>query len=172
MFKKLSIRKTVTVAENQRVLMFKNQMLADVLMPGKHKIWDIKDDLEFITFDINTLYFAEKNADRLYRSSDALRKHISHWKLSSNEVGLLYVDDLLQGIVAPGEHLYLWKDAGELRLDTLSIEENLQVDEKLLFLINRAGANTATRLIRSNRTVAIKPIADISVAKDISACCM
>ncbi|BCV55119.1 slipin family protein [Shewanella algae] len=166
MFKKLSIRKTVTVAENQRVLMFKNQMLADVLMPGKHKIWDIKDDLEFITFDINTLYFAEKNADRLYRSSDALRKHISHWKLSSNEVGLLYVDDLLQGIVAPGEHLYLWKDAGELRLDTLSIEENLQVDEKLLFLINRAGANTATRLIRSNRTVAIKPIADISVAKD------
>ncbi|WP_222104700.1 hypothetical protein, partial [Shewanella algae] len=51
-------------------------------------------------------------------------------------------------------------------MDTLSIEENLQVDEKLLFLINRAGANTATRLIRSNRTVAIKPIADISVAKD------
>ncbi|MBX2847648.1 MAG: slipin family protein [Acidiferrobacterales bacterium] len=166
MLRKSIIRKTVTVAENQRVLMFKNQMLADVLMPGKHKIWDVKNELEFITFDINELYFAEKNAERLYRNSEALREHIAHWKLSSDEVGLLYVDDMLRGVVAPSEHLYLWKEAGELRLETLSIGEDLEVDEKLLFLINRAGANTSSRLIRSNRTVAIKPIADLVVAKE------
>lgn len=129
-------------------------------------MWDLKNELEFITFDINELYFSEKNADRIYRNSETLRNHISHWKLSSNEVGLLYVDDLLQGIVAPSEHIYLWKDAGELRLETLSIDDNLAVDEKLLFLINRAGANSASRLIRSSRTVAVKPIADVAVAKE------
>ncbi|CAD5263238.1 Slipin family protein [Alteromonas sp. 38] len=166
MFKNNLMRKTVTVAENQRMLMFKNQLLTDVLLPGKHKMWDLKNELEFITFDINELYFSEKNADRLYRNSETLRDHISHWKLSSNEVGLLYVDDLLQGIVAPSEHIYLWKDAGELRLETLSIDDNLTVDEKLLFLINRAGANSASRLIRSSRTVALKPIADVAVAKE------
>ena len=166
MLRKSFIRKTVIVAENQRVLMFKNQMLTDVLTPGKHKIWDVKNELEFITFDINELYFAEKNAERLYRNSETLREHISHWKLSSDEVGLLYVDDLLRGVVAPSEHLYLWKEAGEVRLEKLSIAENLEVDEKLLFLINRAGANTSSRLIRSNRTVAVKPIADLSVAKE------
>ena len=166
MLKNNLIRKTVTVAENQRMLMFKNQQLTDVLLPGKHKMWDLKNELEFITFDINELYFSEKNADRIYRNSETLRNHISHWKLSSNEVGLLYVDDLLQGIVAPSEHIYLWKDAGELRLETLSIDDNLAVDEKLLFLINRAGANSASRLIRSSRTVAVKPIADVAVAKE------
>lgn len=166
MLRKSAIRKTVTVAENQRVLKFKNQVLTDVLTPGKHKIWDVKNELEFITFDINELYFAEKNAERLYRNNETLREHISHWKLSSDEVGLLYVDDLLRGVVAPSEHLYLWKEAGEVRLEKLSIAENLEVDEKLLFLINRAGANTSSRLIRSNRTVAIKPIADLSVAKE------
>ena len=166
MLKNNLMRKTVTVAENQRMLMFKNQQLTDVLLPGKHKMWDLKNELEFITFDINELYFSEKNADRLYRNSETLRDHISHWKLSSNEVGLLYVDDLLQGIVAPSEHIYLWKDAGELRLETLSIDDNLTVDEKLLFLINRAGANSASRLIRSSRTVAVKPIADVAVAKE------
>ena len=160
------MRKTVTVAENQRVLMLKSQQLADVLLPGKHKMWDFKNELEFITFDINELFFSEKNADRLFRNSETLRNHISHWKLSSSEVGLLYVDDLLQGIVAPGEHIYAWKDTGELRLDTLSIDDNLSVDEELLFLINRAGANSASRLIRSSRTVAIKPIADVAVAKE------
>lgn len=166
MLKTKLMRKTVTVAENQRVLMLKSQQLADVLLPGKHKMWDFKNELEFITFDINELFFSEKNADRLFRNSETLRNHISHWKLSSSEVGLLYVDDLLQGIVAPGEHIYVWKDTGELRLDTLSIDDNLSVDEELLFLINRAGANSASRLIRSSRTVAIKPIADVAVAKE------
>lgn len=166
MLKTKLMRKTVTVAENQRVLMLKSQQLADVLLPGKHKMWDFKNELEFITFDINELFFSEKNADRLFRNSETLRNHISHWKLSSSEVGLLYVDDLLQGIVAPGEHIYAWKDTGELRLDTLSIDDNLSVDEELLFLINRTGANSASRLIRSSRTVAIKPIADVAVAKE------
>lgn len=166
MLKTKLMRKTVTVAENQRVLMLKSQQLADVLLPGKHKMWDFKNELEFITFDINELFFSEKNADRLFRNSETLRNHISHWKLSSSEVGLLYVDDLLQGIVAPGEHIYVWKDTGELRLETLSIDDNLSVDEELLFLINRAGANSASRLIRSSRTVAIKPIADVAVAKE------
>lgn len=166
MLKTKLMKKTVTVAENQRVLMLKSQLLADVLLPGKHKMWDIKNELEFITFDINELFFCEKNADRLFRNSETLRNHISHWKLSSSEVGMLYVDDLLQGIVAPGEHIYVWKDTGELRLETLSIDDNLSVDEELLFLINRAGANSASRLIRSSRTVAIKPIADVAVAKE------
>lgn len=166
MLKTKLMRKTVTVAENQRVLMMKSQQLADVLLPGKHKMWDFKNELEFITFDINELFFSEKSADRLYRNSETLRNHISHWKLSSSEVGLLFVDDLLQGIVAPGEHIYVWKDTGELRLETLSIDDNLSVDEELLFLINRAGANSASRLIRSSRTVAIKPIADVAIAKE------
>lgn len=159
-------RKTKLVAENQRVLVFKNQELNNVLTPGKHKIWDIKNELEFVTFDINTMYFSEKNAERLYRNNKELREHISHWKLECTEVGLLYVNDLLRGVVAPSEHLYLWKDAGEIRLEKVSIDENIEVDDKALFLINRAGANTSTRLIKSERTVAIKPIADLNVVKD------
>jgi regulator of protease activity HflC (stomatin/prohibitin superfamily) len=159
-------RKTKLVAENQRVLVYKNQKLNNVLTPGKHKIWDIKNELEFVTFDINTMYFSEKNAERLYKNNKELREHIAHWKLECTEVGLLYVNDLLRGIVAPSEHLYLWKDTGEIRLEKVSIDENIEVDDKTLFLINRAGANTSTRLIKSERTVAIKPIADLNVAKD------
>jgi regulator of protease activity HflC (stomatin/prohibitin superfamily) len=159
-------RKTKLVAENQRVLVYKNQKLNSVLTPGKHKIWDVKNELEFVTFDINTMYFSEKNAERLYKNNKELREHIAHWKLECTEVGLLYVNDLLRGIVAPSEHLYLWKDTGEIRLEKVSIDENIEVDDKTLFLINRAGANTSTRLIKSERTVAIKPIADLNVAKD------
>jgi regulator of protease activity HflC (stomatin/prohibitin superfamily) len=159
-------RATKLVTENQRALMFKNQVLTDVLMPGKHKVWDIKKEYDFVTFDINELYFSERNAERLYQNSEVLKEHISHWKLESNQVGLLYINDLLRGIVAPSEHLYLWKDAGDIRLDILVIDEDIEVDDKLMFLINRAGANTSSRLIRSERTIATKPIADLTVTKD------
>ncbi len=159
-------RKTQLVAENQRVLVFKNQKLIDVLLPGKHQIWDFKNAVEFVCYDIDQLYFSVKGTERLYRNSDILSRHISHWKLNSNEAGLLYVDDQLQGIVAPGEHLYMWKDAAELRLERIAIDENIEIDESTLRIINRAGANTASRLIHSRRSMAIKPIADLTVAKD------
>lgn len=166
MLRKTLFKKLITVAENQRVFVFRNHALESVLAAGKYKIWDIKNELEFVTFDINTLYFSEKNAERLYKRYEVLSEHISHWKLASNQVGLLYVNDLLRGIVAPSEHLYLWKDAGEIRLEKLAIDKNIEVDDETLFLINRAGANTSSRLIRSERTVAVKPIAELNVAKD------
>lgn len=159
-------RTTKLVTENQRVLVLKNQVLTDVLMPGKHKIWDIKKEYDFVTFDINELYFSGRNAERLYQNSEVLKEHISHWKLESNQVGLLYINDLLKGIVAPNEHLYLWKEAGDIRLDTLAIDADIKVDDKLMFLINQAGANTSSRLIRSERTIATKPIADLTVTKN------
>lgn len=162
----LSLRKTVSVAENQRVLVFKNQKLDSVLTQGKHKIWDLKNEIEFMTFDINSLFFSEENAERLYKNNELLHEHISHWKLKSNEAGLLYVNDLLRGVVAPSEQLYLWKDAGDIRLEKVTIDEEIEVEEQTLFLINRAGANTSSRLIRSESTIATKPIADLTVAND------
>ena len=159
-------RKKLIIAEHQRVLVYKNQLFDRVLMPGKHKILDIKNELTFVTFDINSLYFTEKNAERLYRNHSEIAEHISHWQLTNNEVGLLYVNDLLRGVVAPSEHLYVWKDAGQVRLEKLSMEQDIALDEKTLCLINRAGANTSTRLIKSERTVAIAPVADFTIAQE------
>ncbi|MBB1368389.1 slipin family protein [Pseudoalteromonas sp. SR44-5] len=166
MLSKKLFQKIVEITENQRVLVYKNQQLIDVLTPGKHKRWDFKNELSFVYFDINTLYFSEQNAERLYRNNPQLSEHIFHCKLSNTEVGLLYVNDLLEGIVAPSEQLYLWQDAGDIRLEKVSIDEEIALDDKTLFLINRAGANTASRLIKSERTVAVKPIADLNIAKE------
>jgi regulator of protease activity HflC (stomatin/prohibitin superfamily) len=158
-------RKELTVADHQRVLVFRDQQFESIIGSGKYKFWNFDNALSFINFDINDLYFSEKNAIRLFNKHAQLAEHISHWKLSESEVGLLFFNDMLRGIVAPSEHLYVWKDAGEFRLETINIENDIEVQDKLLQLIKRAGSNSASGLIRSNNTVAVKPIADVNINK-------
>jgi regulator of protease activity HflC (stomatin/prohibitin superfamily) len=161
----MMLRKTLNVEQNQRVLVFTDQQFTSVLSSGTHKLWQLNCKLNFSTFDINELYLSDKNTIRLFHQNAELATHIRHWKLADNEVGLLYFNDMLRGIVAPGEHLYVWKDAGDCRLETLDISSALEVDMPLLQLIKRVGANSATTLIRSQYTQAIKPIAEISISK-------
>lgn len=158
-------RKELIVAENERVFVFNEAQFESVLGAGKHKLSTFNKTLTYREFDINDVYFSEKNAIRLFHKHEAIKEHITHWKLGEFEVGLLYFNDMLRGVVALGEHLYVWKDAGEFRLETINIENDIQLDSKLLQVLKRAGANSASSLIRSNNTVATKPVADITVEK-------
>ncbi|KDM93575.1 slipin family protein [Photobacterium galatheae] len=158
-------RKKLIIADNQRVLVLKDQQFETVLTAGKHLFWDFRKALSFITFDINTCFVTDENLIRLYHKHDTLAEHILHWKLAGSEVGMLYLNGMLQGIVASGEHLYVWKDAGEFRLDIIDISQAVAVENSLLQLMKRAGANTSGSLIRSKNTVAVKPVADIHIDK-------
>ncbi len=161
----MMFRKELVVAEHQRVLAYRNQQFEAVFGTGKYKFWDFSQALSFKSFDINDLYFTDRNAIRIFQNNEALAEHITHWKLDANEVGLLYFNDMLRGIVAPSEHLYVWRDAGEFRLEVINIDNKIKVDSDLLQLIKRTGANSSSSLIRSSNTVAAVPVADITVQK-------
>ncbi len=117
-------------------------------------------------FDIDELFFAPKNAERLYHSYPLLADHLQHWHLTQTQAGLLYENGRLRGVVAPGETLMLWKEAAKCTLEIVDLNDSLALDTALLIQLQRAGANHAARLIRSERTVAIKPVAEFNVAKD------
>lgn len=158
-------RKELTVADNQRVLVMQDQQFKTVLKAGTHRFWDINKVMSFIHFDINDIYFTDKNAIRLFRRHKELAEHVTHWKLGAHEVGLLYLNDVLQGIVAPDEHLYVWTDAGEFRLEAINIHNEITVDLEVLQAIKRAGVNTSVGVIQSFGTPARKPVADYNIDK-------
>ncbi|WP_434339564.1 slipin family protein [Motilimonas cestriensis] len=160
------IKKIIKVADNQRVLMFKNQQLVDVLTTGKYQFWDIKNELDFTSFELSDFIFSAPNAERLLKLYPILAQHLEQWQLSENEVGLFYANGLLHGVVAPGEQMILWRDAADFRVEKVSLDENIAVNESLLRAINRAGANQANRLIRSEHNKATQPIAEFQVAQD------
>ncbi|ESP92473.1 slipin family protein [Pseudoalteromonas luteoviolacea] len=154
------------VAEAKRVLVYKNKLFDRVLTPGKHRFWDFNNELEFVTFNIDTLYFTAPDAVRLYHTHPALQSHISHFKLTEQEVGLLYLNDTLKGVVAPGEDLYFWKDAGDIRLEKIDLTTQFYVEDRTLKLIEKAGLNLASKLIKSAKNSACKPIYEMTVKRD------
>ena len=159
----MMFRKTLKIDENERVLVFKNQKLVDVLTTGKHQLWDLKNELAFELEDIDDVFFKRDSIERLYNEYELLRQHIGHQKIAEDETGLMYLNNMLLGVIAPNENVYYWLDAGNVRIDRVSLTGSVAVDNKVLQAINRAGANMASRLIRSDSTMAVQPVAKVSV---------
>ncbi|MGF1688504.1 slipin family protein [Photobacterium japonica] len=158
-------QKTITVTEGQRALLFKNEQFQTVLPVGQHRFWDFKDKVRFKLISLNAVFVSDADIIRLYREGAALKDDILHWKLSPTETGLLYFNDILLGIVAPNEHVYVWKAAGEYRLDPVNVEDDVEVKGAMLRDIERSNKNTAPALIHSGSTHAIQPMRSIRVDK-------
>lgn len=163
MFGLLTKETEITVAENQLMFMYRQQKLEQVLTADEHKFKDHKNELEFVSEDIDQLFYAPKNVARFYSNNPMLAEHITHYKLDPTQVGILYLDDRVRGIVAPGEHLYLFKAAGKIELQRINIAQEIEVCQKLMALINGSDANSASRLIKSSRTKAVTPICTLKV---------
>lgn len=164
MIKNKFFRKQLCIAEHQRVLMYKNYEFVDVLSTGLHHYWDIKDELQFSVMDINQLFFVDDNALRLLRKYPKLATHIQHWVLTSEQVGLVYVDGVFKSIITPNEHIYIWKDAGDVTLETISMVENIEVPHHILKEITRLEANAPQSSHDGEQSNGIAAIAEVLVA--------
>jgi regulator of protease activity HflC (stomatin/prohibitin superfamily) len=153
----------VIVAQNELALMFRNEQFESVLSPGKYQFSNFSNELTWTFFDIKSLYFSDADAGQLLRENESLNGYIQHWKLESDEAGLLYLDNQLRGVVAPGDKLFLWKAAGDLRLERVKLDSELKVQKSVLDEMKNRGLNAATKLIASPNVVRRMPVLEAQV---------
>ena len=155
---------TIVVGQNELALMFRNEQFEAVVTPGKHRFLNVNRDLTWKLFDMKSLYFSDADADQLVRKNAELEEFIQFWKLENDEAGLLYLDDQLRGVVAPGDKLFLWKAAGEWRLERVTLNTQLGVAKSVLADLKNRGLNLASKLIASPSVVRRVPVLDVQVA--------
>ncbi|MEP4889433.1 MAG: slipin family protein [Aliiglaciecola sp.] len=155
--------KVFTVAENSVAFVFKNQKFEQVLQAGVHRVWDLSNALTAKYFDANSIYYSDPESFYLIKTYPEVAELVHVWKLANDELGLLYIDDQLMGIVAPGEVLQLWKSAGEYRLDRVSLNGDLEVTRSVLEEIKHRGKNEVTKLVSSKGSVKRAPVAMVEV---------
>jgi len=130
--------KTIDIADNERALLFRRDNFERVLEPGRHRLRALGGKARVEVFDITDVAFKHKNAKFLMNTYAArLSDYIGSIELNDIQVGLIYSDQHLIDILAPGAFFSYWKGAEEIKVDVINIDKSFDIHDSLLSLLGR-----------------------------------
>lgn len=130
--------KRVVIADYERALLWKNQQLTRVLNPGVYKYFDPQGRLSISKHDITEPELNYVRTDYLAKAkSTLLEPYVDIVEIGDAEVGLVYKDDKLSNVLAPGERKVYWRGLTEVTVEKLDISENYQVPDTVLKRVTR-----------------------------------
>ena len=126
----------VKVADNERVLVYKNKNLAQVLTAGDYWINGWFDEIGFERYDITRIKFEHgKNEYLMTQYKGLLENEIVQVKVLDHEVVCVYVDGNLYEVLKPGTYATYWKSYKDVVVETYDLSAGDQVPEKIVKLM-------------------------------------
>lgn len=123
--------KRLTVAQYERALVFRERSLERVLTPGVYWLWDPLKRLTVQVFDVNTPEVTLPRADVLVSESRALLEPVMELiELGDRQVGLVYKNERLAGVLAPGTRQLYWRGPVKMRVEVRDISEEYTLDAR------------------------------------------
>ena len=146
--------KRVKVALYERALVYRDRNLERVLAPGKY--WLAGRGIDVQVYDVSKAELELPRADVLVAEARALLEpYVQIVELGDREVGLVYKNERLTGVLAPGTRQLYWKGPVSVRVDVRDISKEYALD-----------ANTARVLMRSLGAVGLANIAGVVEVPD------
>ncbi|WP_024299779.1 slipin family protein [Methylomicrobium lacus] len=130
----MSINKKMIITEAQRGLLFKDQQFVKVLSPGVYRLWDWLNRYQLQIVTITNALQQTVGGDLLNLAqlhAQTFAPHLQLWETTDNEVGLVYQNNVLKDIKAPGQQGAYWKTQNEIRIDKLDISRELALPKPL-----------------------------------------
>lgn len=135
--------KRLGVAQYERALVFRERTLERVLTPGVYWLWDPLARMTVATYDVTMPEFNPPRADVLVGESRALLEPlVDIVELGDREVGLVYKNERLSGVLAPGSRQLYWRGPVKVRVEVRDISEEYALDPRTARVL--AGAKNAT----------------------------
>lgn len=130
--------KRVVIADYERALLWKNQQLTRVLNPGVYNYFDPQDRLTIYKLDITEPELNYTHADYLAKAkSKLLEANFDIVEIGDTEVGLVYKDQKLNGVLAPGERKLYWRGLTKVAVEKLDISDNYHLPDAVLKRVTR-----------------------------------
>lgn len=128
--------KRIVIAQNERALLIKNRSVTAILEPGVYRIFDPLRRTQVEICNLNQVSFSHPLLDFMLQSQlELCERFFTVVETGSHQVGLLYINDVLRGILAPGQRHVFWKGAQRLFVDVLDIREEPRVPDEVARLI-------------------------------------
>lgn len=133
----LMIRKVV-IGDAERGLVYRNRRFERVLLPGVHWLFGI--NLEVRLFDIAVPEYAGKDADTLLAVlGERAHALFNVVELGPQEVGLVYRNGKLAGVLLPDARRLYWKGLVEISVERVSLAESLEMPLALTKALRQLG---------------------------------
>jgi len=140
------IYKRIVIAQHERGLYLKDRSINKILTPGVYRILDPLGRVSVEVYNLTVPEFEHPYIDVLVAEQRALcERHFQVIELSEYEVGLVYKNGKLNGVLAPATRQLYWKGPIDVKVEVLSISEDFALPHDKVGLIAHARAESVPR---------------------------
>jgi len=140
------IYKRIVIAQHERGLYLKDRSIKKILAPGVYRILDPMGRVSVEVYNLTVPEFEHPYIDVLVTEQSALcERHFQVIELSEYEVGLVYKNSKLNGVLAPATRQLYWKGPIDVRVEVLGIAEDFALPHDKVGLIAHARAESLPR---------------------------
>jgi regulator of protease activity HflC (stomatin/prohibitin superfamily) len=129
--------KRVKVALHERALVYRERNFERVLEPGRYWLWGRELDVKL--YEVTQPELDLPRADVLIAEARAeLEPHVQIVELGDREVGLVYKNERLAGVLPPGGRQLYWRGPVSVRVDVRDIATEYALDPGVVRVLARA----------------------------------
>ncbi|GJM09297.1 MAG: hypothetical protein DHS20C11_15730 [Lysobacteraceae bacterium] len=131
--------KRFVVGQTERALDMRNRQLNDILGPGVYWMFTPFSGRSLQVVDISNPRFTHPALDAFRRdNAELIEASFEVVEVGDFEVGLEYTKGRLSGVIPPGSEVLYWKDASDIRVERVNIEDDPQITEPVASLLAQA----------------------------------
>jgi len=138
--------KRIVIAQHERGVYLKDRSIVKILEPGIYREFDL---LGRVAVEVHNLTVAEFNhpyVDVLVKENrELVNEYFQLIELGEYEVGLVYKNAKLNGVLAPGTRQLYWKGPVDVKVEVLNIKEDFAVAKDKVGLIAHARMDAMPR---------------------------
>jgi hypothetical protein len=107
----------LTIAQSERALLWKQGRFAGILEPGVRWVGQPFACVAVQLYDLRVPEFEHPRMDELLEQArTTMERHFHIVELGEQEMGVVYKDGALAGVIAPGKRQLYWKGPTEIRV--------------------------------------------------------
>lgn len=137
----------ITIAQHERGLLFRDRSFEALLEPGVWWIFDPLRRTEIEIYDLTVPEFEHPCVDFLLDAAGgALKAHLYRVELEDREVGLVYKNGKIAGVLAPGRRQAYWRGPVEVHVARYEISQQFEIPAGLAKVLTRASHPLAAQV--------------------------
>ena len=138
--------KRYVIAQHERGVLLEDRSIVKILEPGIYRMFDPLGRVAVEVQDLTVAEFNHRYEDVLIREKpDLVAEYFQVIELGEYQVGLVYKNAKLRGVLPPGSRRLYWKGLIEVDVQVLDIEQDFAVPKNIVGLISHGRLQTMPR---------------------------